>query len=178
MMGKRPQEGKNDKQEPKTKEETAPNNNKEETIVSPMTGKLLPIEEVPDEVFSQKMMGDGFAIDPSAGVVVSPVDGEIINLFPTKHAIGIRTQTGREVLIHIGIDTVKLEGKGFNSFVEEGDSITAGQKLLEFDMNFVKENAPSLISPIVFTNLEEGTTVQLAKEQVTQGEKEIISFKG
>lgn len=179
MMGKSPEEVKTDKQEQESKEEPAPvQNDKEETFVSPMTGKLLSIEEVPDEVFSQKMMGDGFAIDPAEGVVVSPVDGEIINLFPTKHAIGIRTQNGREVLIHIGIDTVKLEGKGFKSLVQEGDSIQAGQELLEFDLDFVKENAPSLISPIVFTNLEEGTTIQLGKEQVTQGEKEIISFKG
>jgi glucose PTS system EIICBA or EIICB component len=124
------------------------------------------------------MMGDGFAVDPSEGVVVSPVDGEIINLFPTKHAIGIRTPNGREVLIHIGIDTVKLEGKGFESFVQEGDSVKAGQKLLEFDLDFVKENAPSLISPIVFTNLEEGKTVQIEKENVTRGDKEIIFFKG
>jgi glucose PTS system EIICBA or EIICB component len=82
------------------------------------------------------------------------------------------------VLIHIGIDTVKLEGKGFESFVQEGDSVKAGQKLLEFDLDFVKENAPSLISPIVFTNLEEGKTVHIEKENVNRGDKEIISFKG
>lgn len=93
-MGKKPQEAKKDKETDTKKEETAPvQNDQEETLVSPMTGKLLPIEKVPDEVFSQKMMGDGFAVDPAEGVVVSPVDGEIINLFPTKHAIGIRTRT-------------------------------------------------------------------------------------
>ena len=179
MMGKKPQEAKKDKETDTKKEEAAPvQNDQEETLVSPMTGKLLPIEKVPDEVFSQKMMGDGFAVDPAEGVVVSPVDGEIINLFPTKHAIGIRTPNGRGVLIHIGIDTVKLEGKGFESFVQEGDSVKAGQKLLEFDLDFVKENAPSLISPIVFTNLEEGKTVHIEKENVNRGDKEIISFKG
>ena len=82
--------------------------------------KLKPITEVPDAVFAEKMMGDGFAIVPEEGIVVSPVDGKIVNLFPTKHAIGIVSDAGREILIHVGIDTVNLEGKGFETLVAEG----------------------------------------------------------
>lgn len=173
MAGKKPAAAKIEAAEPK---EAIKEGNEDFAFVSPMTGRLLPIDEVPDEVFAQKMMGDGFAIEPSDGVVVSPVDGEIVNLFPTRHALGIRAENGCEVLVHIGIDTVKLEGKGFESFVQEGDQVKAGQKLLEFDVDFVKENAPSLISPIVFTNLEEGTTITIKKKTVTKGEEEIISL--
>jgi PTS system D-glucosamine-specific IIC component len=148
-----------------------------EEFAAPLSGKLLPINEVPDQVFSQKMMGDGFAIEPTEGTVVSPVDGTIVNLFPTKHAIGIRAENGQEVLIHVGIDTVKLEGKGFESFISEGDKVTKGQKLLEVDLNFIKENAPSIITPIVFTNLPEGTSVKLNKTEAKQGETGLISLE-
>lgn len=147
-----------------------------EAFSAPLTGKLLSIAEVPDQVFSQKMMGDGFAIEPAEGIVVAPVDGEIVNLFPTKHAIGIRSKTGEEMLIHVGIDTVNLEGKGFEAFVSEGDQVRKGQKLLEFDLNFIKEKATSTITPIVFTNLPEGTTVKLEAEEVKHGDTGMIRF--
>ncbi len=173
MMGKKNAVGRIEADELK---EVVKEGKEDFVFVSPMTGRLLPIDEVPDEVFAKKMMGDGFAAEPCEGVVVSPVDGEIVNLFPTRHALGIRAENGHEVLVHIGIDTVKLEGKGFDSFVQEGDQVKAGQKLLEFDVNYVKENAPSLISPIVFTNLEEGASVTVRKKTVTRGEDGIISL--
>jgi PTS system D-glucosamine-specific IIC component len=110
-------------------------------------------------------------------LVVSPVNGKIINIFPTKHAIGIESDAGKEILIHFGIDTVKLKGDGFESFVSEGDKVTIGQKLLKVDINFVKENAPSIITPIVFTNLS-GETVSLEKTGTVAIEEEnIITFK-
>ncbi|MGA8941712.1 MAG: glucose-specific PTS transporter subunit IIBC [Thermoactinomyces sp.] len=174
MMGQKPVVDKKAAEESGEVVAKGKDGNKALAFVSPMTGRLMPIGEVPDQVFAQKMMGDGFAVEPDEGIVVSPVDGEIVNLFPTRHALGIRAENGLEILVHIGIDTVKLEGKGFESFVQEGDQVKAGQKLLEFDMDYVKENAPSLISPIVFTNLEEGTSVEIRKETVTQGEEEII----
>ncbi|MDQ0254553.1 PTS system D-glucosamine-specific IIC component [Evansella vedderi] len=126
-------------------------------VAIPMAGKVMPITEVPDKMFAEKMMGDGFAIDPtdSNGTVVSPVDGKIVNLFPTKHALGIETPDGREVLVHVGIDTVKMKGEGFEAFVSQGDEVKQGQKLLQVDLAKVKNEATSAITPIVFTNLKE-----------------------
>ncbi|WP_010198867.1 glucose-specific PTS transporter subunit IIBC [Bacillus sp. m3-13] len=140
-------------------------------VVMPMTGKLLPITEVPDKIFSQKMMGDGFAIEPTDGKVVSPVAGKIVNLFPTKHAIGIETADGREVLVHVGIDTVNLKGKGFESLVEQGDTVEQGQALLNVDLRIVSEEATSIITPIIFTNLAAGEAVEIKDGSVRVGEK-------
>ncbi|MCQ6266492.1 glucose-specific PTS transporter subunit IIBC [Fictibacillus sp. WQ 8-8] len=149
-----------------------------ERFVSPLEGKIIPITEVPDQVFSGKMMGDGFAVEPSNGTVVSPVNGKIINVFPTKHAIGIESDGGREILIHFGIDTVKLKGEGFESFVNEGDIIEQGQELMKVNLEFVKENTPSVITPIVFTNLAEGESIHLEKTgTVSKGEEDIITIK-
>ncbi|MEH6888188.1 glucose-specific PTS transporter subunit IIBC [Bacillus sp. JJ864] len=148
-----------------------------EVITIPIEGKILPITEVPDQVFSGKMMGDGFAIEPTEGTVVSPVNGEIVNVFPTKHAIGIQSEGGKEILIHFGIDTVKLNGEGFEALVSQGDKVTQGQPLLKVDIAFVKENAPSIITPIVFTNLQEGQKVEIKKQgNVKKGETNVIDI--
>ncbi|MRX72252.1 PTS glucose transporter subunit IICBA [Bacillus lacus] len=133
----------------------------EDAFVSPLTGAISPISEVPDQVFSGKMMGDGFAIMPSDGTVVSPVNGKVLNVFPTKHALGIESESGREILIHFGIDTVNLKGEGFTSFVSEGDRVEVGQKLLEVDIESIKDKVPSLMTPIVFTNLKETESVKI-----------------
>ncbi|MFB5197992.1 glucose-specific PTS transporter subunit IIBC [Neobacillus sp. KR4-4] len=132
-----------------------------EVFAAPLKGEIKPITEVPDQVFAGKMMGDGFAIVPAEGTVVSPVNGKIVNLFPTKHAIGILSDTGREILIHVGIDTVNLKGQGFETLVSEDDIIEQGQPLLKVDLNYIKEHATSTITPIVFTNLAEGEKVVL-----------------
>ncbi|OUL07343.1 PTS sugar transporter subunit IIA [Sedimentibacter sp. SX930] len=109
-------------------------------ISAPIGGKLIKLEEVNDEVFSSKMMGDGFAILPSSGInlVVSPVDGEVVSLPDSKHAVGITTRDGIDVLVHVGIDTVALKGQGFNSFVKAGQKVKRGSKLLSFDNDFMK----------------------------------------
>jgi glucose PTS system EIICBA or EIICB component len=146
----------------------------DEPFVAPMTGKLIPLTEVKDAVFSQKMMGDGFAIEPTQGTVVSPVDGVVIHLFPTKHAIALRSQLGREILLHVGIDTVHLQGKGFTALVQEGESVSRGQKLLEVDLDLLRAKVPSLVTPVVFTNLQAGESVQLLKQEVEQGESGLI----
>ncbi|ALC92511.1 PTS glucose transporter subunit IICBA [Bacillus sp. FJAT-18017] len=147
-------------------------------IVSPLNGELKPITDVPDQVFAGKMMGDGFAIEPTEGLVVSPVDGKIINLFPTKHAIGILSDAGREILIHVGIDTVNLKGKGFEMLVEENAFVKKGQPLLKFDLDYIRSNATSVITPIVFTNLQEGESVAIEKlGSVNQGDEGIIVIK-
>ncbi len=146
-------------------------------LISPLEGKIMPITEVPDQVFSGKMMGDGFAIEPTDGLIVAPVDGKIMNVFPTKHAIGIESVNGREILIHVGIDTVNLKGEGFEVFISEGDEIKQGQKLMKVDLAYIKENATSTITPIVFTNLEEGETIDLSKEgTVSREDKDIITI--
>jgi PTS system D-glucosamine-specific IIC component len=131
----------------------------DEGFVAPLKGELKPITEVPDQVFAGKMMGDGFAIVPAEGTIVSPVNGKIVNLFPTKHAIGILSDSGREILIHVGIDTVNLKGQGFETLVSENDIVDQGQPLLKVDLDYIKEHATSTITPVVFTNLAEGEKV-------------------
>lgn len=149
-----------------------------EEFVSPMQGTILPLAEVPDPVFSQKMMGDGFAINPTDGTVVSPVDGKVVTLFPTKHALGLESVHGREILIHVGIDTVKLEGQGFEALVEQGAEVKKGQPLLRVDLNAIKDKVPSIITPIVFTNLGDNASVQIVKQgSVTQGEAGIVTIQ-
>lgn len=136
-------------------------------VVAPMKGEVKPITEVPDPVFAEKMMGDGFCVFPeilSAAQVVSPVDGEVVNLFPTGHAVGIRTSGGLEVLVHIGIDTVKLQGKGFRILVTEGAKVTAGQPLMQVDLTAIQGDVPSLATPVVFTNLDEKKSWRLERQ--------------
>lgn len=151
---------------------------KGEKFISPLTGDLIPITEVPDEVFSGKMMGDGFAIVPKDGTVVSPIDGKVVNLFPTKHAIGLESNDGREILIHIGIDTVELKGEGFESLVKQDDQVKAGQPLMKVDFDFVEKNATSTVTPVVFTNLKEGEAVTIEKQgAVVKGDGNIVLIK-
>lgn len=147
------------------------------SLTSPMAGELMSISEVPDQVFSQKMMGDGFAIRPTAGRVVSPVNGKILNIFPTKHAIGIQSEDGLEILVHIGIDTVKLKGEGFTQKVEEGEEVKQGDLLMEFDINYIAEHATSTITPVIFTNLEEGKIVEVTSGVITEKQSDIVKFK-
>ncbi len=137
---------------------------KEILIQSPLEGEILPLERVPDEVFSQKMLGDGFAVDPTNGTVVSPVDGEIVNVFPTKHAIGLKDTNGKELLIHVGLDTVNLKGEGFTSFVTDGQAVKKGQKLLEVDFAGIREKVPSIITIVVITNLADNENVVLNEQ--------------
>lgn len=109
-------------------------------LIAPVSGNLIKIEDVSDEVFSTKVMGDGFAIKPSSDKIVSPVDGEITSVFPTKHAITISTKDGLEVLLHLGIDTVELKGTPFDMKVEQGQTVTAGDELVEMDREEINNN--------------------------------------
>src|SRR5699024_10448528 len=103
--------------------------------------------EVPDEVFAQKMVGDGLAIDPTEGIVVAPVDGEISQLFPTEHAIVVKTKENIEILIHVGMDTVNLKGEGFKALISKGDKVSKGDPLLEFDLEYIKNTQNQLYLP-------------------------------
>lgn len=118
-------------------------------IKSPLSGTIIPLEEVPDEVFAQKILGDGVAIIPDEGIAEAPLDG-LVGAFPESgHACGIKTQEGYEILIHIGIDTVEMKGKGFKAFVRQGENIKTGQKIMEFDLNQIQEAGKRLESPVI-----------------------------
>ena len=127
-----------------------------------MKGKVVEITEVPDPVFAQKMMGDGFAIIPEEGKLISPVAGEIIQVFPTKHAFGIKSGD-IELLIHVGLETVAMKGEGFEVAVSAGDRVEVGQTLLTYDLELVKEKAKDIITPCVVTNMDVVTNIDVLK---------------
>ena len=122
---------------------------------APVTGRFVPLEEVKDEMFSSKVLGDGFAIDPVSGMVKAPVDGTVTVAYPTGHAFGIRTEGGMEILIHIGIDTVELDGEGFKTYVEQGQRIRKGELLAEVDLDKVKEHGKDPVTMILFPSGEQ-----------------------
>ena len=144
---------------------------KNEVIYAPITGEMKDMSETPDATFAQKMMGDGVVIFPSEGSVFAPFDGEVTFVFGTKHAIGLISDLGTEMLVHVGIDTVQLDGKGFEVFVNDGDKIKKGDILIKFDIDYLIENAPSLTTPIVFTNLVDSTLNGIQFGKVVAGEE-------
>ena len=144
-----------------------------ETIVisSPVTGKAADLSTAPDAAFAERMMGDGVAVTPEDPVVCAPEDGEVCFVFDTKHAIGFMTDSGISMLFHMGIDTVKLNGNGFKVFVEAGQKVKKGEPLMEMDIAYLKENAPSIVSPILCTELEDNQKIrQIADGAVLAGE--------
>lgn len=144
---------------------------REENITAPLTGRIFSLENVPDPVFSQKMMGEGFAIEPTNGEVVAPIDGEIVQLFHTKHAIGLKTENGAEIIIHVGLETVAMEGEGFTAHVREGSKVKKGDKLLTVDLEKVREKAKSTVTPVVVTNSADSEKISLvATDSVIKGE--------
>lgn len=142
---------------------TAENIDNAEVLFSPMKGRAIPLEEVPDKTFADKLVGEGIAIEPTDGKLVSPVSGTIFYLFETKHAVTIKTDKGAELLIHVGIDTVKMNGEGFKAFVKNGDRVEVGDLLLEFDLKLIREKAKSTITPIIVTNSDAMKSVQELK---------------
>ncbi|MBJ8320472.1 glucose-specific PTS transporter subunit IIBC [Staphylococcus pseudintermedius] len=138
------------------------------TIVAPCDGEVIPLSEVPDQVFSGGMMGDGVGFIPRQSEIVAPFHGKVKALFPTKHAIGIESTDGVELLIHIGIDTVKLNGEGFESFLKVGDEVAEGQLLMKVDLEYLQQHAPSIVTPMIVTNLGER---QIEVEDVKEVEK-------
>lgn len=132
-------------------------------IASPITGVAAPLSDTPDEVFSNKMLGDGAAVTPVDNIVRAPEDGEVAFVFDTKHAIGFMTESGISLLIHVGIDTVKLDGKGFEVFVENGQKVKKGEPMMKLDLDYLKANAPSVMSPVICSEMEENQKVRLIK---------------
>ena len=150
--------------EEEKKEEKAAEVVKTVVISSPVTGVAADLGTAPDEAFAGRMMGDGAVVTPENPVVRAPEDGEVCFVFETKHAIGFLTDTGISLLIHMGIDTVQLNGKGFKVFVENGQKVKKGDPLLELDLDYLKQNAPSLVSPVLCTELEDNQKIRLLKE--------------
>ncbi|MBU6376570.1 MAG: glucose PTS transporter subunit IIA [Bdellovibrionales bacterium] len=145
------------------------------TIVrSPISGKLVALSDVPDPTFAERVLGDGVAIDPVDGVVVSPVDGKIAQIFRTHHAVGIVTDDGLELLIHVGIDTVKMQGRGFKAFVKQGDRVKAGDRLIEFDLELVRKEAKSTITPVIVTNTEGVQSLQVMTNSKAEKGQDLI----
>ena len=132
-------------------------------IGSPFHGESAPITASPDEAFAEKMMGDGATVVPCEGVVTAPCDATVSFVFDTNHAIGLEIEDGVEMLIHVGINTVALKGQGFHALVEEGDQVKKGDKLLEFDLDYIRENASSTSSPVLFTTMEDNQQLRLLK---------------
>ena len=130
-------------------------------IASPMSGRVLPLEQVSDEVFAEKMIGDGAAVIPEEPYVYAPGNGEVTLLYPTGHAIGMKLEDGTELLIHVGIDTVKLDGAGFKTLVMVGEKVEKGIALLKLDLDYLKAHAPSLESPVLCVNLKKGQEIRL-----------------
>ena len=145
-------------------------------IASPITGVAAPLSDTPDEVFSNKMLGDGAAVTPVDNIVRAPEDGEVAFVFDTKHAIGFMTESGISLLIHVGIDTVKLDGKGFEVFVENGQRVKKGELMMKLDLDYLKANAPSVASPVLCTELEDNQKIRLLNEGEIKAGDELFAI--
>ncbi|MGX6961447.1 beta-glucoside-specific PTS transporter subunit IIABC [Vagococcus xieshaowenii] len=161
-----------------TKEEVGTKETKaNETFVSPLNGQMINLVDVEDAVFSSGAMGQGVAIEPTEGKLFAPIDGEIALLFPTGHAIGMKTTDGAEILMHIGMDTVELNGEGFTAHVAQGDQVKAGQLLIEFDIDFIKSKGKPTVTPIVVTNSAEYNNVTVAEPKAIEAGEEIFTVE-
>lgn len=164
--------------ETKTEETTVSENAENETkakstiiISSPITGNAADLSAVPDEAFAGRMMGDGAAVTPTEAIITAPEDGEVAFVFDTKHAIGFETESGVELLIHVGVDTVSLNGEGFEVFVENGQKVKKGDAMMKINIPYLTEHAPSLCSPVLCTDLDDNQKIRLlAKGEIKAGE--------
>mgnify|MGYP004563727475 FL=1 len=143
------------------------------SVVSPLDGNVIELKEVDDEVFASGVTGKGIAIVPTNNIVVSPVEGTVSVLFPSKHAVGITTNDGVELLVHIGLNTVMLNGEGFTAFVKQGDKVVCGQKLLEFDKEFILSKGYSLQSPVLVTNADQFSDIVMNEIQTVKTGEEL-----
>ena len=144
-------------------------------ILSPVTGKAIPLEQVDDPVFSQKVIGDGMAVIPSNGTIVSPVDAEVVSVAETKHAFALKTEDGLELLIHVGLETVSLKGECFEVFVKPGDKVKAGQKLAKVDLEFLKEKNISAVTPVLVCGGMEGKSLNYGDGEMKAGESVLLT---
>ncbi len=164
---------------PAAKPQAVANAKTVESLVSPITGDVVALEQVPDEAFASKAVGDGIAVKPTGNIVVAPAAGTVVKIFNTNHAFCLETNNGAEIVVHMGIDTVALEGKGFKRLVEEGTDVKAGEPILEMDLDFLNANARSMISPVVCSNSDDySALVILASGKVVAGQTPLYEIKG
>ena len=164
---------------PAAKPQAVANAKTVESLVSPITGDVVALEQVPDEAFASKAVGDGIAVKPTSNIVVAPAAGTVVKIFNTNHAFCLETNNGAEIVVHMGIDTVALEGKGFKRLVEEGTEVKAGEPILEMDLDFLNANARSMISPVVCSNSDDySALVILASGKVVAGQTPLYEIKG
>lgn len=164
---------------PAAKPQAVANAKTVESLVSPITGDVVTLEQVPDEAFASKAVGDGIAVKPTSNIVVAPAAGTVVKIFNTNHAFCLETNNGAEIVVHMGIDTVALEGKGFKRLVEEGTDVKAGEPILEMDLDFLNANARSMISLVVCSNSDDySALVILASGKVVAGQTPLYEIKG
>ena len=146
-------------------------------LLAPISGEVIPLSEVPDPVFAQKMAGDGVAINPTGDIIVAPADGELTLILNTKHAFAITLENGVELLVHIGMDTVSLNGEGFEKLAEQGTKVKAGTPIIKINADFIKEKGFSLISPVLITNPEILTSIKpMENVDTIAGETTILEY--
>ena len=149
----------------------------EETLNSPVNGRVIPLSKVSDETFASEMLGATVAVEPADGRIVSPCDGEVINIFETGHAVCIATKSGGELLIHVGVDTVKLEGKGFTKKVSDGDKIHAGDVLIEADLDMIKAAGYPATTMAIVTNADQYSEVEKAEPKAVGTQTVVMTLK-
>lgn len=146
-------------------------------IIAPLSGEIVNIEDVPDVVFAEKIVSDGIAIKPTGNKMVAPVDGTISKIFETNHAFSIESDSGVELFVHFGIDTVELKGEGFKRIAEEGQRVKVGDTVIEFDLPLLEEKAKSTLTPVVISNMDEIKELIKLSGSVTVGETPVIRIK-
>ena len=145
-------------------------------IYAPLSGEIVNIEDVPDVVFSEKIVGDGIAIRPTGNKTVAPVDGVIGKIFETNHAFSMESKEGVELFVHFGIDTVELKGEGFTRIAQEGQSVKRGDTVIEFDLATLESKAKSVLTPVVISNMDEISSIEKKSGEVIAGESVVLSL--
>ena len=146
-------------------------------IFAPVSGEIVNIEDVPDVVFAEKIVGDGIAIHPTGNRMVAPCDGTIGKIFETNHAFSIESVEGIELFVHFGIDTVELKGEGFRRIAQEGQAVKCGDTIIEFDLPLLETKAKSVLTPVVISNMDDIKGLDKQKGKVTLGEDPILQIK-
>ncbi|MWQ76696.1 PTS glucose transporter subunit IIA [Glaesserella parasuis] len=147
---------------------------KEVKIYAPLSGEIVNIEDVPDVVFSEKIVGDGIAIRPTGDTILAPVNGTIGKIFETNHAFSIESEDGVELFVHFGIDTVELKGEGFTRLAEENQEVKVGDPIIKFDLELLQSKAKSVLTPVVISNMDEVTNLQKLSGEVVAGESTVL----
>ncbi|HHF0978691.1 TPA: PTS glucose transporter subunit IIA [Haemophilus influenzae] len=153
------------------------NKSVEVEIYAPISGEIVNIEDVPDVVFSEKIVGDGVAVRPIGNKIVAPVDGVIGKIFETNHAFSMESKEGVELFVHFGIDTVELKGEGFTRIAQEGQSVKRGDTVIEFDLALLESKAKSVLTPIVISNMDEISCIVKKSGEVVAGESAVLALK-